>query len=171
MAIEFDIIKYICGLTDYTISESVATNIALRRGVSEVTEYEELTQKDNDLLLADVLTSLAFRPKKTASWSKSKPNETNSTSTSTNSGGGSDTYSKSHGGYSETITTSNGGGGGSSSSSSLSSGGYSESRGSEELGDIGHLLEYACELYEKWDEPIPSVLRKYNAKLEWLDDM
>lgn len=71
MAIEFDIIKYICGLTDYTISESVATNIALRRGVSEVTEYKELTQKDNDLLLADILTSLAFRPKKTASTSQS----------------------------------------------------------------------------------------------------
>ena len=29
MAIEFDIIKYICGLSDYTISESVATYIAL----------------------------------------------------------------------------------------------------------------------------------------------
>lgn len=74
MAVSFDIIEYICGLTDYTISKSVATNIAFKRGVSDVTDYEELTQKDNDLLLADVLTSLAFRPKKTASISQSHGN-------------------------------------------------------------------------------------------------
>lgn len=74
MSVQFDIIEYICGLTDYTISKSVATNIAFKRGVSDVIEYEELTQKDNDLLLADVLTSLAFRPKKTASVSQSHGN-------------------------------------------------------------------------------------------------
>ena len=161
MAIEFDIIKYICGLTDYTISESVATNIALKRGVSEVTEYKELTQKDNDLLLADVLTSLAFRPKKTASWRKSSGH-----TSSENHSGTTTTTSKSHGGFSISETSGSTGGNGSSVGTS-----ESESRGSEELGDIGHLLEYACELYEKWNEPIPSVLRKYNAKLEWLDDM
>lgn len=66
----FDIVKYICGLTDYDISESVATNIALERGL-ENASYHELTKKDKDLLLADVIFSLALRPKKTASISQS----------------------------------------------------------------------------------------------------
>ncbi|MGM9970080.1 MAG: hypothetical protein ACI35S_06770 [Anaeroplasma sp.] len=63
----FDIIKYICGLTDYNISESVATTIAIKRNVIGLTSITELTPKDNDLLLADVLFSLLLKPKKTAS--------------------------------------------------------------------------------------------------------
>ena len=160
MAMEFDIIKYICGLTDYTISESVATNIALRRGVSEVTEYKELTQKDNDLLLADVLVSLRFRPKKTASWSKSS-----GSNSSENYAGTTTTTSKSHGGFSISETSGSTGGSGSSTGTS-----QSESRGSEEMGDISDLLEYAYSLYEKWNEPIPNFLKKYSGNLEWNND-
>lgn len=66
----FDIIKYICGLTDFGISESVATDIAYKRGVNEIKAYSELTAKDKDLILADLLVSLLFKPKKTQSISQ-----------------------------------------------------------------------------------------------------
>lgn len=160
MSVYIDIIEYICGLTDFNISKSVATNIALKRGVSNVTTYEELTQKDNDLLLADVLVSLRFRPKKTASWSKSL-----GVTSSENNGGYTSTTSKSHGGFSISETTGSTGGSGTSSGSN-----ESESRGSEEMGDISDLLEYAYSLYKKWDEPIPNFLNKYSGNLEWKND-
>lgn len=171
MAIAFDILDYICGLTDYSISKSVATNIAFKRGVHNIENYDELTDKLRDLLLADVLVSLVFRPKKTASWSKSKGSDSTSTSSSTSSTGQSITTSKSHGDFSISETKPVGlGGGGDSLSNSETIGGTSESRGSEEIGNISHLIDYAIELYRKWDEPIPSVLLNYGATLEWKNE-
>lgn len=71
MESNFDIIKYICGITDFGISESVATDIAYKRNIINIKEYSELTEKDRDLIMADLLFSLLFKPKKTASISQS----------------------------------------------------------------------------------------------------
>ena len=54
-AIEFDILQYMSGLTGFTFDKAVLVRIALERGVSEVTEYDELTQRDRDLITADLL--------------------------------------------------------------------------------------------------------------------
>lgn len=150
---EINILTYICGLTGYYISESVATNIALKRGVINVKLFEELSERDIDLLEADVIFSLALRPPKTSSWS------TGYSSSGSTSGF---TETKSHGGFTHTETS----GGGSSNSNDT------QSRGSEETGDITDLLEHGCHLYEKWNEPIPCyVLKKIEKSkrgLSWL---
>ena len=150
---EINILTYICGLTGYYISESVATNIALKRGVLNVTTFEELSERDIDLLEADVIFSLALRPPKTSSWS---------IGSNTSSSGSSFTETKSHGGFTYTKTS----GDGSSNSNDT------KSRGSEETGDITDLLEHGCHLYEKWNEPIPCyVLKKIEKSkrgLSWL---
>lgn len=150
---EINILTYIRGLTGYYISESVATNIALKRGVLNVKTFEELSEQDIDLLEADVIFSLALRPPKTSSWS---------IGSNTSSSGSSFTETKSHGGFTHTTT----GGDGSTNSNDT------QSRGSEETGDITDLLEHGCHLYEKWNEPIPCyVLKKIEKSkrgLSWL---
>lgn len=62
MADEFDIYKYIEGLTGFVFDKTVIERIALDRGVSEVTSYDELTQRDKDLLLADLLYTAYCSP-------------------------------------------------------------------------------------------------------------
>lgn len=157
----FNILDYISGLTGYYIPYPVITNIAIRRGVAKVTLYGELTEKDKDLLEADVIFSLALRPPKTSSWSKSEGNNTID-----NHGGTSKTTTKSHGGF--TLTETDNWGNENESNSSTNS----ESRGSEETGDITDLLEHACHLYEKWDEPVPcyikSKIEKSKRGLSWM---
>jgi hypothetical protein len=158
---EINILTYIRSLTGYYISESVATNIALKRGVLNVKNFEELSEQDIDLLEADVIFSLALRPPKTSSWSKSEGTNNNNID-----GGTSKTTTKSHGGF--TLTETDNWGSENESSGSTNS----ESRGSEETGDITDLLEHGCHLYEKWNEPIPCyVLKKIEKSkrgLSWL---
>lgn len=67
----FDIIDYIVGLTDFSISRSMATNIARKRNVIDVVDYSELEERDKDLLLADVIYSIQLKPRKSASYSQS----------------------------------------------------------------------------------------------------
>ena len=55
---EFNIIDYMSGLTGFVLDESVLQRIALDRGVSEVASYEALTQRDKDLLTADILLAV-----------------------------------------------------------------------------------------------------------------
>jgi hypothetical protein len=62
MADEFDIYKYIEGLTGFVFDKTVIERIALDRGVSEVTSYDELTQRDKDLLRADLLYTAYCSP-------------------------------------------------------------------------------------------------------------
>lgn len=69
--IEFDILQYMSGLTGFTFDKAVLTRIALDRGVSEVTEYEELTQKDRDLITADLLLTAYLSPTIWASFTQS----------------------------------------------------------------------------------------------------
>ena len=61
-AIEFDILQYMSGLTGFTFDKAVLTRIALDRGVSEVTDYEELTQRQKDLITADLLLTAYLSP-------------------------------------------------------------------------------------------------------------
>lgn len=60
---EFDIISYMSGLTSFVFDRSVLERIALDRGVITINQYDEresksyaeLTQRDKDLLRADML--------------------------------------------------------------------------------------------------------------------
>lgn len=59
---EFDIIEYISGLTGFVFDKAVLNRIALDRGVSCVTSYEQLGQEEKDLLLADCLFTAYCSP-------------------------------------------------------------------------------------------------------------
>lgn len=69
--IEFDILQYMSGLTGFTFDKAVLVRIALDRGVSEVTEYDELTERDKDLITADLLLAAYLSPTVWASFSQS----------------------------------------------------------------------------------------------------
>lgn len=53
--IEFDLLDYMAGMTNFVFDKSVLERIALDRGVSEIDDYEDLTQENKDLILADLL--------------------------------------------------------------------------------------------------------------------
>lgn len=57
-------------LTGYVFDEAVLERIALERGVDEVKQFSELTQRNKDLILADMLLVLFTSPSHTASFSK-----------------------------------------------------------------------------------------------------
>lgn len=63
----FDILEYIEGLTAFAFDEAILKRIARDRGVIEVTNYEQLTQADKDLLLADLLYTAYCSPNMIAS--------------------------------------------------------------------------------------------------------
>lgn len=67
---QFDIIKYMDSLTGFTFQKSVLERIAMERGLSEVTEYNQLEQKDKDLVLADLLFVVYTSPYQTSSLTK-----------------------------------------------------------------------------------------------------
>lgn len=64
---EFNIIEYLEGLTAFVFDKAVLKRVALERGVSKITSYEDLTQKDRDLLQADLLFVIYTSPNYTAS--------------------------------------------------------------------------------------------------------
>lgn len=70
-AIEFDILQYMSGLTGFTFDKAVLVRIALDRGVDEVTEYDELSEQDKDLLTADLLLAAYLSPTIWASFTQS----------------------------------------------------------------------------------------------------
>ena len=78
MADGFDIIEYISGLTQFIFDKAVFKRIALDRGVSEVTSVNELTQKDKDLLRADLLYTAYLSPNIWASSTQSHGSYTKS---------------------------------------------------------------------------------------------
>ena len=69
-AIEFDILQYMSGLTGFTFDKAVLVRIALERGVAEVTEFDELTKRDRDLITADLLLTAYLSPNVWASYSQ-----------------------------------------------------------------------------------------------------
>ena len=66
----FDIIRYMSSLTGYIFDDAVLERIALERNVAEVGSFSELTEKDKDLLTADLLFVLYTSPSQSASFSK-----------------------------------------------------------------------------------------------------
>ena len=62
MSDSFDIIDYMSGLTAFVFDKAVLANVAMERGVSNVTSFEELTLKDKDLLRADLLYTAYCSP-------------------------------------------------------------------------------------------------------------
>lgn len=64
---DFDIIKYLEGLTAFVFDRAVLTRIAMERDLFEVKSYKELTQQQKDLALADLLFVIYTAPNYTAS--------------------------------------------------------------------------------------------------------
>lgn len=62
MAIKFDILDFLSGLTGYVFDKSVLTRIAWERDVVNVTSYDELDAKTIDLLRADLLYTAYVSP-------------------------------------------------------------------------------------------------------------
>lgn len=67
---QFDIIRYISSLTGFAIDRAVCERIAMERGVEDATSIKEISQKDNDLLLADLLFTVYVSPNSSASMTK-----------------------------------------------------------------------------------------------------
>ena len=66
----FDIIRYMSSLTGYIFDDAVLERIALERSVADVASFSEITEKDKDLLTADLLFVLYTSPSQSASISK-----------------------------------------------------------------------------------------------------
>ena len=66
----FDIIRYMSSLTGYIFDDAVLERIALERNVAEVGSFAEISEKDKDLLTADLLFVLYTSPSQSASISK-----------------------------------------------------------------------------------------------------
>jgi len=72
MAISFNIINYLSGLTGFVFDKAVLERVAQDRGVDNVQSYSELEQQDKDLLLADLLFIIyTSSPDSSASYSTS----------------------------------------------------------------------------------------------------
>lgn len=69
-AIEFDILRYMSGLTGFTFDKAVLTRIALERGVDQVTDYAQLTKRQRDLITADLLLTAYLSPTVWASFNQ-----------------------------------------------------------------------------------------------------
>lgn len=65
---EFDIIKYLEGLTAFVFDKAVLNRIAMERDLSSVGSYKDLTQEQKDLALADLLFVVYTSPNYTASF-------------------------------------------------------------------------------------------------------
>ena len=77
--IQFDIIDYVANaLTGFTFTRKQVTYIVLARGLQDVTDLAELTQRDKDLLTADCLRIIYTTPSQTGnnSWSHGDATET-----------------------------------------------------------------------------------------------
>lgn len=68
--IQFDILSYMSSMTGFVFDKPVLERIAIERGVRNVTSLEQLTQRDRDLLLADLLFIIWTSPTQSSSISK-----------------------------------------------------------------------------------------------------
>lgn len=64
---QFDIIDFISGLTGFVFDKAVLNNIALQRGVRNLTVYSQLDRRTIDLLRADCLYAAYCSPNTMAS--------------------------------------------------------------------------------------------------------
>lgn len=68
---DFNIVKWMSGRVGYDIPVATLENIVLERGLSDVSDFADLTEKDKDLTLADLLFFMWSSPTQTASVTKS----------------------------------------------------------------------------------------------------
>lgn len=59
------------GRVGYDIPRQTLENIVIERGLTDVTDFAELTERDKDLVLADIMFYLYTSPTKSASVSRS----------------------------------------------------------------------------------------------------
>lgn len=71
MSSDFKILDYMSGLTGFLFDKAVLESIALERGVLEVENYTDLTERDRDLLKADMFYTAYLSPTTTASMNHS----------------------------------------------------------------------------------------------------
>lgn len=64
---KFNIINYLAGMTGFVFDKDVLQRIALDCGVSEVTDYSELTQENKDRCMIALLRTILNTPYSTAS--------------------------------------------------------------------------------------------------------
>lgn len=62
MAVKFDILDFLSGLTGFVFDKSVLARIAWEREVAEVTSFDELDAKMIELLKADLLFTAYLSP-------------------------------------------------------------------------------------------------------------
>lgn len=67
----FDIVKWMNSRVGYDIPVAALENIVLERGLTDVTDFADLTDEDKDLTLADILFYMWTSPTQTATESKS----------------------------------------------------------------------------------------------------
>jgi hypothetical protein len=67
---EFDLITYMGSMTGYTFTREQLEGIVTNRGLGDVTSFSELTLKDRNLMLADMLFIIYTTPTSTGSVSK-----------------------------------------------------------------------------------------------------
>lgn len=66
---ELNIIEYLSGLTPYLFDKAVLKRIAFDRGLGNIVDCRVLTQKEKDLLRADILYTAYLSPNTIASYS------------------------------------------------------------------------------------------------------
>lgn len=67
---QFDIYEYLSGLTGFYFDKAVLKRIAMRRGVLTATNIEDIDDKMEDLLTADLLMTAYLSPTSTPSMTK-----------------------------------------------------------------------------------------------------
>lgn len=80
---DFNIITWLSNRVGYDIPKGTIQNIVVERGLQDVSDFADLTQKDKDLTLADCLFYLWSSPTQTASKSWSHGDQTKSVGSQT----------------------------------------------------------------------------------------
>lgn len=64
---QFNIIDWLSGLTAFVFDKQTLINVARKRGALNISEYEDLEDRQRDLMYADLLFVIYTSPNKTAS--------------------------------------------------------------------------------------------------------
>lgn len=67
----FDIISYLGSLVGYPVSKESLERIATERGLRDVTDWTEITRRQRNLVIADILFILFTSPSNTGSTTRS----------------------------------------------------------------------------------------------------
>lgn len=63
----FDVISYVGSLIGYPVKEAVVKRIVEERGIKDVTDWTEISRRDRNLCIADMLMVLFTSPSNTGS--------------------------------------------------------------------------------------------------------